>query len=295
MVNINHQNPSGKAGEALGKTGTPIQWSLPIKGNPHVISLDGLWRVSPDQDNLLVLNEWTLTIPSLQIELAARPMPLSNQLAGLKVDPVFPLQVVYHCEFQARALPEGLYLLLDADALAGDAQIYLNDLCLEPQDFLPRRIYDMTNRAMEIRKGLRIGANRLEVRLTVAHESQGLLDSIKLVGRFEVELIEGGCAMVAPAPEHGLLPFEQIGYPFYCGSLSFAREVDLTASQLKEGIVIDLARHWAGFKNVARILVNGREAALRPWPPYAVDVMRFTREGLNQLEIQIIGTLAGIL
>jgi hypothetical protein len=260
-----------------------------------LLPLTGKWRMTRDRDNTLVLNDWELDIPALDLRKRVRPMPVANQLAEIKGELTYPLNLVYRCRVGVRFLPPEIRFLVDEDGLIGEGEYVVNQIRLDPKDFLRCRQFDLANRALDLRPCLHPGENEFEVRLTVFHEGQGLVDAPKLYGDFELERAGGEYEIVPARSVHTLRPLAEEGCPFYCGAVTYQRDFEFSAAAIEAGIFLDPLPYWKGFKDVMRVCVGGREVAVRPWPPYRVSLTPFLLPGKNEIEIQFTGTLEGIL
>jgi hypothetical protein len=105
---------------------------------------------------------------------------------------------------------------------------------------------------------------------------------------------EGGAAFAAPIRfEVGIGRIEQgdwetVGLAEYSGGVRYRTRVDLTAGCRT---VLDLGR----VRGTAEVSVNGRSAGVRVCSPYRFDLTDAVREGANDLEVLVFGTLAPYL
>ena len=81
------------------------------------------------------------------------------------------------------------------------------------------------------------------------------------------------------------------GYPFFAGSMTFKKSVNLTADECKCRS-IKFARLGS---TVIKIKVNGKNADKIMWQPYEVDISDLLNEGKNDIEITITGSLRNLL
>ncbi|MBR6502833.1 MAG: hypothetical protein IKT42_05265 [Clostridia bacterium] len=81
------------------------------------------------------------------------------------------------------------------------------------------------------------------------------------------------------------------GFPFFAGSISYKQKVNLTADECKNRSV----KFDRLGSTVITVKVNGNVAPKIMWQPYEVDVSQFLREGENDIEIVITGSLRNLL
>ena len=137
----------------------------------------------------------------------------------------------------------------------------------------------------------RVGFYKEMIAGTDAHDLETELESIYIVGDFAVENRENRRfkivdeSLVAQSGD-----FVRGGYPFYAGILSLTQELNLPRIYGKAVMVIE------GLKAiVANVIVNGFEAGQIFLRPHEVDVTSFLKEGVNMLEVQLVGSLRNLL
>ncbi len=81
------------------------------------------------------------------------------------------------------------------------------------------------------------------------------------------------------------------GYPFFAGSITFKKKINLTANECKNRS-IKFSRLGS---TVIKVKVNGTIADKIMWQPYEVDVSHLLHEGENEIEITITGSLRNLL
>lgn len=81
------------------------------------------------------------------------------------------------------------------------------------------------------------------------------------------------------------------GYPFFAGSITFVKKIDLTAKET-ENRSITFPKLCS---TVTDVTVNGVNAGQVMWHPYTVDVSGLLKEGENTVEITVTGNLRNLL
>ncbi len=83
----------------------------------------------------------------------------------------------------------------------------------------------------------------------------------------------------------------QQGYPFFAGSVTFKKKINLTADELADRSV----KFQKLCSTVTKVKVNGTQAGKIMWQPYEVDVSKLLKAGENDIEITVTGNLRNLL
>ena len=83
----------------------------------------------------------------------------------------------------------------------------------------------------------------------------------------------------------------QQGYPFFAGSVTFKKVINLTADEIKDRSV----KFQKLCSTVTKVKVNGVDLGKVMWHPYEIDVSSALKEGENVIEITVIGNLRNLL
>ncbi|MFH2068004.1 MAG: glycosyl hydrolase [Candidatus Omnitrophota bacterium] len=132
---------------------------------------------------------------------------------------------------------------------------------------------------------LRSGQN--EILLECAYdENHPGLEIIYLLGDFGAEVTGTRVSLTAPVHSLKLGDWTEQGLPFYSGSVSYLRKI--------QPVVPEGGRLFVRIPNyrgvAVRILVDGKEAGVRAWEPYEIDVTDFVSgQKESTLAIEIIG------
>ena len=82
------------------------------------------------------------------------------------------------------------------------------------------------------------------------------------------------------------------GLPFFCGVLNVRQELDLTAEEVSK---IRFLRFKLWGANSCKVLVNGKDAGLCCWEPFAYDLNGLLKAGKNTLELEFTTSLRNML
>ena len=84
---------------------------------------------------------------------------------------------------------------------------------------------------------------------------------------------------------------ETMGYPFFAGSITLAKKIVLKENEIENAAIL--------FKKLpsitAKVSVNGKNAGNIMWKPYSLDISKFVKEGENEIEITLTGSLRNLL
>jgi len=116
------------------------------------------------------------------------------------------------------------------------------------------------------------------------------LEPVYILGDFSLESREHGW-QIAPAGELSTGSWKAQGMPFYSDKVSYVKTYDVDKSSGKK-FRINLGA-WSG--TVAEVKVNGASAGIIGWKPYELDVTSSLKDGLNQVEVVIVGSLKNLL
>ena len=86
-------------------------------------------------------------------------------------------------------------------------------------------------------------------------------------------------------------PLETQGYPFFAGSITLRKKIDLSAFEAKNAVI--------EFKKLPSIVtgvrVNGKDVGKIMWKPYSADISDYVQVGENGIEITLTGSLRNLL
>lgn len=139
--------------------------------------------------------------------------------------------------------------------------------------------FDLSYRRLTITDLLGEGENRFEADLVEA-KPLPFLPALILWGDFAVDA-KG--RLVAQPETIELGDWRKQGYPSLCGTGRYRTEVDF-ASPPRLAVLDTNAQP-------ARMILNGKDLGLRPWPPTRFDLRGTARPGRNEMVVEITSTL----
>lgn len=267
--------------------------------------LDGPWRVERHDPNALVLDFCEVSAAGAALRGPVPMIALKEMLS----DYTGPVTVRFR--FRAETAPRRAQLVVeDADRFG----ISVNGQAVRYQG-LPHWL-DRSFLPVDVSGLLRAGENVVELtcehrpleqprsnaRFENLHGTE--LEPIYIIGDFAVRAMPSTgaarpkCVRYAPefaiagetATTTGDLVAE--GYPFYAGRLTLTCDADLRAPAEGERVLLRLPEMAAC---VARVSVNSREAGAIAWRPYEADITDGVRAGVNEVSVELTGTLRNVI
>jgi alpha-L-rhamnosidase len=268
-------------GSVFVLTGVEGPAEAPAPKPVETITLDGEWEFEAADPNALVLGRWDAAPEGSDDWVEMVPGAWSYQLPEEPRDP-YPIPVRYRATFEAEYAPDSAQLVVDG--FAGSAwRLSVNGREVEASP--ERSPFDAQMRTVEIGGLLEEGTNVVMLTVTVAKPTDGLLDLLKIIGDFGVE----GSLIVAPRRTVEPGPWTEQGYPFYSGLGTYRRGFELFDDTGRILLQPELA------DDVVEVVVNGKTAGVRLWPPYEVEITEHLQAGANVLELRVANTLVNLL
>ena len=159
-----------------------------------------------------------------------------------------------------------------------------------PVDPIPDRWWlDQEFGLYDISDFIRDGRNQLTIEVKPM-DVLAELEPVYITGNFSIKPEEKGWKIGKPLePEMG--SWKKMGLPFYSESVSYIRNISL-GSPSPEHVLIELPS-WQG--TVAEIIVNKEHAGVIAWPPYQLGISHWLKQGENEVEVKIYGSLKNLL
>ncbi|MCD6508500.1 hypothetical protein J7M22_18010 [Candidatus Poribacteria bacterium] len=237
-------------------------------------TLDGEWEFKAEEPNALPLERWEMSIRT------------SGDWTHYE----------YTSRFKADYIPRSLLLMLDdiegrRSFMEGRSlQILINGVQVEGMGF--QNHIDPKWKTVQISPFLIKGEN--ELKLVFQHQSwagepQILTYPPKLLGDFSLRRGEEEFVISEPRrrmPAGG--SWTENGYPFYSGVALYSRWIEVP-KEIK--LLFVEAEEVA---DMAEFIVNGRNVAVRPWPPFTARVEDMSG-GEILLQIRVINSMANFI
>jgi hypothetical protein len=118
------------------------------------------------------------------------------------------------------------------------------------------------------------------------------LDLIKITGDFSLQRRDDKeYVIVAPRHIAPPVPWTTQGYPFFSGRAVYRRTFDLPHAFTGQRVFLEPEMA----DDVLEVVVNGQQAGVRLWAPYAVEITDLLQAGENTLELRVANTLVNLL
>ncbi len=134
----------------------------------------------------------------------------------------------------------------------------------------------------------KVGENTVTLKaapMTIWHE----LDCAYVLGDFALKATERGFTIV-PAADLTFGVWTEQGHPFYAAGVAYAQTFEVPKKTGRYEVALG---KWYG--SVARVKVNGKAAGHVYCAPWTCDVTQYVRDGANEIEVTVIGTLKNTL
>lgn len=273
---------------ALTTAGEPTE-TLPGAATGHRrthragLTLPQEWRFLPQRPNAYPLRDWAVS-PG-----PAGPWQDVAQGAAAMEPAARQGKPWVRARFRLDYRPQSLAVVGERGVVS---ELRLNGEALASA---PRRsaYFDECSLEWDIAGQARAGENEIVARLDIpaaewlAWYARPTLGCFFLTGDFAVldERLQAQPAVLT------LGSWADQGFPYYSGAAIYEQDLELSAAQLAGGAWL-WAELWGGVLEVA---VNGQTLAVRPWPPYRVDISAATRPGVNRLALTVTNTIANLM
>ena len=165
------------------------------------------------------------------------------------------------------------------------AQIFVNDREI-PADMECGWWCDVSLRQLPVPEdALVLGENHIRIVYNYDENDSGL-EIIYLRGNFGVRDVDKVPTLCALPETLQLGDWTAQGLPFYSGNVSYRQEVKLSLGKKEKALL--LLGEWRG--TAVRVRVNGADAGLIAWAPYAKDITAFVKNNAeNVIELEVLG------
>ena len=276
-------------------TATPAEW------DEEPLSIEGPYVFQRLTDNTLPLDKCTLIVDGktlLKNESPSKAPALLREKTG--IDDQYGIQpwvleernmrtrtnkTVLSTSFTvASELPNKLFLGMES---ADKFTVTVNDTAVLPSAgnwYLDRQIL-----VFNLKDVVKEGENTIVAETDYLWDTE--IDRMFLYGNFGVTKSDGGWTISGEPDELAMGSWTEQGYPFYAGSMVYKVEFDLSLTGA-ERYEIDTS----GVRGATvYITVNETEIGGIPFPPYRGDITAALTNGLNKMEIEVVGSIANEL
>lgn len=273
------------------------------EGHGEITTLASIdrWQATLLQDNVLILDKWNVRVDDDGIGMDRRWFDDFSVAEYGKLITLEPAEKNWQTRFVGDQPADfdvwyanGFYvtdgvrdcrLVWETESIQGEHDIWVNGTKIE--DFHRERIYDAFNLVADIQPLVRSNAtNSMTVRVHVRKRNDGLLEPMRVFGKFRVNLD----AMQLDAPITSLHSgsWTDQGLPHYAHDVAYESSFHLDS--IDGRILLDLG----AVRDIAEVFINGQHVATRAWRPFRIDLTENIRVGENHLRIVVTGNSANL-
>jgi len=146
---------------------------------------------------------------------------------------------------------------------------------------------DKTWGVFDISQQTKFGENRIDI---IMHPMSiyAEIEPVTITGNFDLAEAEQGWKLT-PQSNLEIGSWKNQGLPFYAYDVQYSK----TVRGLEGKKVIVRLGDWHG--TVSAVFVNGQKAGIIGWPPFELEVSNFIRQGENQIDVVVTGSLKNLL
>ncbi|WP_373456936.1 glycosyl hydrolase [Paenibacillus sp. MDMC362] len=269
-----------------------------------VTLLDNLWRFQTLEPNVLLLDQWQVTLNDRQSRMNAT-MP--GQVNTYRTSFTMTQELIERLQSPSGGgLPDQsnnnpspkIELILDdveqkIPSHIGflqrrrNLEIFVNGV--RQNALQPSTWQDQHYASVDITPHLLAGENELEILTVSLLEPMPVISfPAFLIGPFVIE----DERRLNTSPEHMFGCWASAGYPYYAGAGEYSQEVDLTQVSLAPDE--ELWLEVEDIRETASLYVNDMEAGIRLWPPYHWNITPYVEQGSNWITIRAANTLENL-
>ncbi len=267
---------------------------------PALIPAD-TWQINASTPNALILSNWAadfdnaaytdqrLADPDFALDgfMPFRMGCWELQLPTERAEKTYPVDLVFVARFRCRYLPDDLQLMIDGFK----CRRYTIALNGQPITDTPVRSYLDAEIGTVPLRNVRIGENRLVIRMTVDGKNAGLLDLLKLTGTFTVGNDEQGDYIDAPRNTLNYGDWCGQGYPYLAAMVDYTQQITLPEGFLGQRLIF----HGDVGDDLYQVFIDGKLAGTRMWEPYDLDITDAVQSPSFTLTVRVVNTIANLL
>ena len=142
---------------------------------------------------------------------------------------------------------------------------------------------------LNIGDAVKKGINELVLKLSPM-KIHAEIEAVYILGNFTVQPAEQGFTIHQPAASFVAGSWKSQGWPFYNESVTYTKTYNIANPSGSYQVSLG---DWKG--TVAVVTVNGRQAGIIGFEPYHADVSQYIQQGLNTVEVKIVGSNKNLL
>ncbi|BCM93953.1 hypothetical protein IAD21_05848 [Abditibacteriota bacterium] len=269
-----------------------------------VLDTSGEWNVTRDEPNALRLNRWRIATESGNsvaeltsgefddrdwTEIESLPLFYRDKRVSRDVE-LLPHAnrepIWYRRTIESEIRPDEIELLIESDAIGGDWSAYLNGEELPRASFAPRALHGHDKTACSLALLWREGRNTLAlcVREGASHrERGGIRVPLHLIGNFGVATSSDGARVLTePVRSASFFDLDGAGMPHFAGTARFSKRFPVATYTNYDELVFPRE-----FEDIVQLRINGRDAGVRAWSPYAWTIPPLDVNKGEEIEVEV--------
>ncbi len=282
------------------KSGSAKTLKQKAKSSLSQLKLGNKYHFEIENDNVLLIDKWKMHFEYeesgenyfdpdfndsewLDVTKGAWEMQLPQEREEL----IYPAILWYRTSFNVEDMPD--YLNLMIDGFSGSSyKLFVNGK--EVKDKGKRSYLDAEIKEVDISKYVVDGENKVAVKIIGERRTDGLLDLLKITGKFSLSEKDNSLSIQKLKPEIAKGDWTKKGLPFYSGTAVYSTKFNLKDEHLNTKMILETD---CG-EDVCEVEINGKTKVI-PWNPYSIDIGDMVKEGENEIRIKVTNTLINIL
>ncbi|HEX2963734.1 MAG TPA: glycosyl hydrolase [Ignavibacteriales bacterium] len=265
------------------------------------IRLGRTYNFDIKEDNALLIRSWKMKLED-ESDSEGFSAPSFDDSEWLKVtngawemqlpqerdNETYPVTLWYRTTFEIENMPEKLSLLIDGFS-GKEHTLFINGQ--EIKDKGQRSYLDAEIKEIDISRFVHEGQNHVAVRLIAQRRTDGILDLLKITGKFALAKTEEGYKIVKKENKIKLGDWTKQGYPFFSGTGTYETEFRVPEDYKNGKFFLEVNLG----EDVLEVSMNGHEGRVLPWHPYRLDVTDMVQTGNNTIQLKVTNTLINVL
>ncbi|MGE5431316.1 MAG: glycosylhydrolase-like jelly roll fold domain-containing protein, partial [Syntrophomonadaceae bacterium] len=265
------------------------------------IKLGRTFNFDIKEDNALLIGKWKMKVeeepgsenysdPSfddsdwLNVTNGAWEMQIPQE----RDNETYPVTLWYRTSFEIADLPKETKLLIDGFS-GKEHALFLNGR--EIKDKGQRSYLDAEIKEINISSYIHEGINHVAVRLIAQRRTDGILDLLKITGKFSLAKTGEDYKIVRMEDKIKIGDWTKQGYPFFSGTGTYETGFTVPEGYINGKFFLETDIG----EDVLEVSLNGKEGKVVPWHPYRLDITDMIQPGENTIRLKVTNTLINVL
>jgi hypothetical protein len=269
---------------------------------PHApIKLGTNYNFDIKEDSVLLIGSWKMKVEEQSSDVNYSDPSLDDsswlkvtngawemQLPQERDNETYPVTLWYRTTFEIAEMPEETKLLIDGFS-GKEYTLFINGR--EIKDKGSRSYLDAEIKEINISSYIHEGINNVAVRLIAQRRTDGILDLMKITGKFSLANTEDGFKIVQRSGKIKIGDWTKQGYPFFSGTGTYETEFTVPEDYTNGKFFLEVNIG----EDVLEVSLNGNEGRVVPWHPYRLDITDMVQPGKNTIQLKVTNTLINVL